>query len=514
MTPQKAQEEFALASHKLLQEIWGKSPRDYSADKLRRLTEDDFNQLLHRITNELIGGEYDSEYRPARRKYAAGVRRKLTLRRRGKSESPEAPLTAGMLLARKKNSRLLSALYPDRDKPSGWIKPALRKKGESIDLENFSFIDAPNETMQNLVRVAQAEACKWPVKINFEDANCLDVGPFLVLAMMRQDMNPVATGGTIYRNLRKAVEAVDLRHFLRWAPASGLRDITDIDAFKVRKRGAQTREKHSGYSITTKQRVADELVNKVNDWLQWLPKNSPNAALALTLRGQAKLASMIGEILDNAERHAFTDQPDGGSWWIAGFMQRFKVKGQPARFRCHLSMINLGEPISETIEKSTIPYVQEQLATYCGFHNKLFNTPLQQELLRTICALQDRISRLPQDQSKGGFGIMDMIDIVDVLGDTDKNEDKPRVAIISGSSHISIRAPYQRGIRSNEPTIDEDTENPRLLWFNGTNSPESPPDPAFCSILEHRFPGTIVSMRFSLAAAFLQAKAKKAAGVQ
>jgi hypothetical protein len=124
-------------------------------------------------------------------------------------------------------------LYPERVKPGVWLPSWKRKDWHDIDLKDFSFLDAPENTIINLRNIVEAETKSADLRINFHDPFCLDVGPYLLLGMIRQEMLPICRGGTITTSLQKVIETVHLGEFLRMRP-DRLTDRRDVWPFPLR----------------------------------------------------------------------------------------------------------------------------------------------------------------------------------------------------------------------------------------------------------------------------------------
>ena len=48
-------------------------------------------------------------------------------------------------------------------------------------VKNFSFIDDPNGTLAALKRIGEIESAEPAAYLHFDDPECLDLGPYLVL---------------------------------------------------------------------------------------------------------------------------------------------------------------------------------------------------------------------------------------------------------------------------------------------------------------------------------------------
>lgn len=394
---------------------------------------------------------------------------------------------------RYKKDLILNTLYPAR--PRSWMTSAKRKKAVSFRLQGFSFVDAPNETMRTLRDIAAAECEARTGRLDFGDNQILDIGPYVVLGLMSKGMAPFLLGGTISVPVQKVIEAVGLREFMRMNEFQDLKDKKDVWAFRLRQRNPGTPTATPAKAIKFSM-VADELVDTVNEWLGALP--SP---MKLLDHAKPHLSTIVTEILDNAERHSRPGE-EIGEWYVAGFMARSKANDADKRNRdypwhdCHVAMANLGTTIAESILQSSVSKeISKDLNSYIARHRS--KSGPSRDVLATLYAMQDGVSSLP---GRGGMGMMELIQLTNVLGGTDDENHQPAITIISGKSCIRFSGPY-RGVHR------EGTDGRRRVQpFNARKSFESPPDEKYVFDLEDVFPGTIVALRFSLDHEALEAR--------
>lgn len=114
-------------------------------------------------------------------------------------------------------SPLLDGLYPKRR--HSWIPKAERFKEIDVDLSRFSFVDHPGRAMRTLRDLIRADCAGKRIKINFLDVDCLDVAPYLVMAMMEQSLGAPENiiGGTISARMRRVLMRVRLPRSSRCA---------------------------------------------------------------------------------------------------------------------------------------------------------------------------------------------------------------------------------------------------------------------------------------------------------
>lgn len=193
------------------------------------------------------------------------------------------------------------------------------------------------------------------------------------------------------------------------------------------------------------------------------------------------------EILDNAERHS---QPgtNEGRWYVAGFMAR-RRESNGNWHDCHIAFVNLGCTISETVGQSKSDRIKRDLKRYQQFHAA--SSPQSADALATLYAMQDGVSALPEGAA-AGKGMMEMVELTNILGRTTDPAHRPAITVISGRSCIRFHGRYAS-------CFQPESDRPRRLQpFNVEQTLNSPPDPTYVYDLDHRFPGTIVALRFSL----------------
>ena len=195
------------------------------------------------------------------------------------------------------------------------------------------------------------------------------------------------------------------------------------------------------------------------------------------------------EILENAERHG-DDRSEQGNWRLAGFMARRLLPDQSESYDCHIAIVNLGITISDNMlsiktkkrQNDLDQKIKDDLNQYIKLHRQC---GISRETLASLYAMQDGVSSL----GEGGLGMMDMIEMVAKLGQTDDYKRKPAITIISGNSCIRFHDKY---------CSFKQNDDLRCQFLNANGSAETSPDLNYILDMEYSFPGTIVTMRFSL----------------
>lgn len=400
--------------------------------------------------------------------------------RRDKRFSFSKPL----LLQRYSENKLAAGLVSDRK--SRWV-PILRRRPhhryQQLVLHDFSFIDHPQRTLDLILQVLDFEANAIDAQLHFDDEYCVDVSAYLTLAEMWPQMAKVFRGGRMNIPIQKVVETLNLRKDLAMK-LPGLNNVDDIWAFPRRTRRAAntSRSEERHLDPQSREKVADEFCNAVDAWL-----STAADELELTVAGKARFANIIGELLDNAERHSNPPGTDGG-WSTAAFMAR-RFEGDAEVFRCHMGFLSVGASIAESLKTASID-IRAQINKYTDRHR---DCGISADTLITLVGLQDGITRdrAAAAKERGGLGLQEVLELISVLGVTTQADKGPRMTIVSGRSCIQARIPYLMGKRTGE-------YEPRMLWFNPDNSPEQPPDSNFVFDLSSRFPGTIIGLTFVL----------------
>jgi hypothetical protein len=433
-----------------------------------------------RLMTGAISGRFQRRAKVARRRYARDKTQKLAKALRRGAKLPR--LKKGVLLGRFTPSPILDALVADRGKR--WVPVMKRDRTTPIEIElkNFSILEHPGDTIKAIKHLAEVACVAIDAQLHFDDTYCTDIGSYLVLAEVWPAMSHVFRGGRIRLPIQKVIDAVRMRSALAMRFPVEPNSSSDVWAFPLHRRRPSKISKSIERNLApqTREKVADGFCNAVDGWL------GITADLELTEEGKSKFASLIGELLDNAERHS--ELSKDGSWSIAAFMARRKEDGEDV-YRCYMAFLSEGISIAEGL-RTAAPSIQDEVDQYCSRHQ---GSGQSRETLATLMALQDTITRdaAATAGSRGGIGFQDVLEFVNTFGATEIESRGPRFTIISGKSCIQLRPPYITGSKAG-PT------EPRLLWCNQSNSPVVPPEKDFVFDIEDHFAGTIVSLSFVL----------------
>lgn len=431
---------------------------------LKSLSDIEFKKLLKRLI--LIS--------KTEKKQKKEIKRHLKNKRSPYGIANRFPVS--IIAGKKKENIILNSFAPERI--NKWITPRKRiKRTESINITNFSFLDNPQETLNNLVNIAKHECYDINATINFNDKDILDIAPYIIWGLMNQSMFPYFKGGIMDKKIKAILKSVGVQDF------HGSTDVTIPNYISplILKQKNDFGDKQlfrKNFSCSTIEKTKNELTNKINEWLK-------NANLYLSEHGEARLSGIINEVLNNAERHG-SDSSLSGNWAVAGFMQK-----KEDNYFCHLAFVNTGKTIATTINNADNPKIRKDLNSYISKHSNIMKK-YDKNTLATLYAVQDAVSSKTLNNNnieiKGGFGLMDTIQFINILGFSTIEKITPSIAIISGSSCILFKDKYHCCCDN----------KPRIQFFNEDNSIQIPPDDKYVFRLENNFPGTIITTRFAL----------------
>ena len=476
--------------------------------------EEEIAELLYRTSlrnwrRQLRSGPYGGDAgspgrRPADHFARAVSRRRLKKFRKAVKISRPRNLRKELLLAKYRPSPILDRLLPDRK--ARWrpiTKRLVRASPAAESIRNFSFLTHPSETLETLKAIGRLEGQELNALLHFDDKFCLDAGSYLVLAEIWHSVRHTLAGGRMPKPIQKVLDATGVgEHNRMRLEAIGPNDDkdpdkTDVWAFSLRRR----RPARSSRSVTvhldpqTRERTADDFCEEINRWL-----SVPAIDRELTEDGRGWIASIIGELLCNAERHSQAGSEDG-DWSMTAYMAR-RIEDGNATFRCYIAFLSVGRSIAEGLGDAAED-IRAAIDRYTFRHRR---SGISKETLETVFALQDTVTRDPAAHAarSGGTGLQDVLDVVHVLGGTAEAGKEAQVTVVSGKACIRLRQPYIIGVRAGGP------RDPRLIWFNPINRSDDPPDGNFVHDLPDHFSGTLVSVAFTLDPAYLAAHTESA----
>lgn len=366
-----------------------------------------------------------------------------------------------------------------------------RRQFPRVSLGILNFVDHPIETIESLLALSVAEREEVNAYLDFEDGYCNDIGAYLVLAEIWPQLSEVFRGGKMPRPVQKVLDGVGLGDDLKiHLPA--VRDHDNIWPFKLRRRRTRgtTHSPTAQLKPQDRELLNDELIAMIDQWLEaacdHLEGEDSPVIWQLTGEGKSDIANMIGEILDNAERHSVVG--GDGDWTMAAFMAKRETAEGAVGMHCFMSFLSVGRSIAETIK-----FAPERMRKYCDSYAKLHSrSGVSRETLYTIAALQDGVTsnHAAFDGNRGGTGLQETLDMIGKLGGAPQASADAKVTILSGSSCIKLKHPILVGRR--------DRSNNRVQWCNSANDPQYPPDRNVAFDLPAHFAGTLVSVAFTL----------------
>ncbi len=389
--------------------------------------------------------------------------------------------------------------FPEDKKTSQVLEHLIKNlKGENTAIQSgrssiipvprvFSFIEHPNKSINHLYSCIRATRNKKAKKIRIDHTECetIDLCSSMMTDIVMMEFNREikarrskrSFGGYLSQNeyVNNLLRSTGILHHLK---IKGQEAKPEFDARFVKfplMRGY--RRKLEKKESTMQEKAADSLITYFDKCLN-------TYAFCLTGEGQAYIGNLAGEVLDNAERHSTSNR-----WWTVAYMEQDEKLN---RGQCHIAFLSLGQTFHESMQKleKTSP-LRKEIEELVSLHRRKsskwnFGSKFTEENLWTLYALQEGVS----SSGCGGTGTISMIETFQNLGDTVEETDKPRMAIVSGSTQIKFDNKFRlkksqiRGVQRN------------VIAFNETNTLENRPNPNNVRSLDGYFPGTIISLSF------------------
>lgn len=217
--------------------------------------------------------------------------------------------------------------------------------------------------------------------------------------------------------------------------------------------------------------------------------------LELTDNGKRLLSGILGEVLDNCESHGGT----GSTWYTQGHYQL--VKGNEFG-EMQLLFLSLGDSIYEGLKNDSSRETQQRLDFIKQNSKYKISNKNDEEILYTVCALQEGISRL-RDKNKPGYagrgsGTVRMIQFFEDIGETEATNVEQQLTIVSGNVFLSFDKRYKMDTVSFEEDLAFGSGDKKIIAFNKDNDIYNKPDKSCVRRIDERFPGTIISLKFYL----------------
>lgn len=369
--------------------------------------------------------------------------------------------------------------------------PAGREKSQAVELKDFSIIDRPIETLAALRTIADLDLEGNPYYVDFLDEKCLDIAPYLLFGLMRQELQTgLCKGGKIEHELQQIISSLNMSRFLKMRYPKPFEPQV-IQPFPMIQQSQRLRtagdHKHEK---TRKEDAASRFAVALDGWLQAVNYE-------LSDEGEDNVRALLGEILDNT-RHAIKTDENGGDsdWCIAGFLVARKRADGSDQWACHLALISLGRAIYETLHEASFsqPELKRRIEDYCDMHQGVSRVYGRNELI-TVMSLADRVSCQPPDaQTNAGCGMSTFISLINFIGNSPRTDELPNFTIISGESCLQIKYPFNNMFQHR----DDAANLTHFQLFNAEQDAALPPSESHVYKLPLKFPGTVIAVRFFL----------------
>lgn len=366
----------------------------------------------------------------------------------------------------------------------------------------FSFYEDPAGALNFICSVAGilATTKKKSFTIDYSKAKsyCLGAECLLGLAIKEaRQFNQLAKGDVIQINGRypknnqhlEIIREVGVVKDMADDSAHLIKDFTRRETKEKRRIFREEsigKEEASAFANDKKNSTAENFSTFINRCLQ-------DHKLILKKEANKFLTSCMGELLDNAERHCGLTQRS--RWYVRGY-----VNNSDKYPVCELMVFNFGKTIAETFSELPQEHfsLNTQVKPYVNKH--LDKDGMFEEGLVTVASLQGRVSckNLVETDSCGTGTIellkffQDMIDEIERL--RGKSKFKPKMSLISGSTHIAFDGAYPLVKR-----VVNDGESEFYTYPFNMIGLENEPDRAYLKRMKGaRFPGVMINIRFPL----------------
>lgn len=368
--------------------------------------------------------------------------------------------------------------------------------------KHFSFFDAPEKALKFICAVSRVVSSGNKKSFTLDYSNskqyCLGAECLLSVAVREaRQNNPNFPDDTIqihgvYPKKAQHLEIIRDVGIVKDMHESRIHPIQDYTKKKPKQKQRIFREdsigkeEASAHASDRKNITAENFTKYINECLF-------DHKLILKEEAARHLTSCMGELLDNAERHCgLTQRP---RWFVRGY-----VNNSSKNPLCELAVFNFGKTICETF--SELPHdhysLSEQVEPYVQQH--LYKLGMYREGLTTVAALQGRVScKNVLDTDSCGTGTIELLKFFQDMHDNlsrinGKMDEKPKMSLISGSTHIVFDGTYALRTRLINDGQSEVVSYP----FNNVGL-EKEPDRAYLKRMKGAsFPGLMINIRFPL----------------
>lgn len=217
-------------------------------------------------------------------------------------------------------------------------------------------------------------------------------------------------------------------------------------------------------------------------------------AMELNEEGKRLLSRILGEVISNSEIHG----GEHSTWYTQG---HYQIKDDNSFGEMQMLFLNLGETIYEGLKNDSSDETKQKLTHILKLQRKNMNANWDEEMIFTLFALQEGISRLKNSNINGyesrGSGTVSMIEMFNDIGKS-KNGLKPQMTIISGRTQIKFTDNYKMECVEFDKDMVFGTGEKRIIAFNKDNNIYLPPDGNNVIKMSEYFPGTVISLKFYL----------------
>lgn len=244
-------------------------------------------------------------------------------------------------------------------------------------------------------------------------------------------------------------------------------------------------------------RVATSMTNYFNKCLK-------KQGMELNDDGILLLGRILGEVINNCEIHGGNQS----TWYTQG---HYKTLGADSYGEMQLLFLNLGNTIFEGLKYTSSEETKNRLKHILKKHKKYMSSNWNEEMIYTVFALQQGISRLRDSAIEGyearGTGTVRLIEQMHAIGESESGL-KPRMTVVSGRTYIDFSGTYkmQPCMFVNDPAFGNGLK--KIIAFNEDNDIYKPADSSKVKRLQENFPGTIISLKFYLDSRYIQKKQK------
>lgn len=368
--------------------------------------------------------------------------------------------------------------------------------------EVFSMSENAEEVIQ-LLRKTYTLCSNDKIKeIVFDHSNCVNLGlsastimDIIVLAVKRyrEKMGkPLDLSGDLPRN-RKARDIL---------LASGLPYHLKADSYlDFDKEHVERFETIKGiHSLVANK--ADETATKLTLYFNKCLKTQN---MELNDEGKRVLGRMLGEVISNCEIHG----GDASTWYTQG---HYQIKEDNSYGEMQLLFLNLGETIYEGLKSYSTKETKQKLSHIMKKHKEYVNSYWDEEMIYTVFALQEGISRL-RDKSIDGYegrgsGTVSMIEMFNDIGESQTGL-KPQMTIVSGKTQIIFTDNYKMKPVMFKDDVVFETGEKQILAFNDENNIYLPANSNNVIKMNQYFPGTVISLKFYLDSRYITNKKKE-----